>query len=224
MATDLTLTPVLQDGDKLTRAEFITAWENLPDLKRAELVQGVVHMPSPVAAEHGDRENDAAGWTYYYKAATPGCASGNNATTFLLEDAPQSDVNLRLLPEYGGKSWIENKYLHGSPEMFVEISYSSEAHDLGPKLELYEQAGVQEYVVVLIQRHEIRWHQLVNGKYELLRADADGIWRSRVFPGLWLDGTAMLDGNAPQVLATLQLGIASDEHQKFVAELANRKK
>jgi len=224
MATDLSLTPALQDGDKLTRDEFIAMWENLPDIKRAELVQGVVHMPSPVAAEHGDRENDAAGWTYCYKVATPGCASGNNSTTFMLDDAPQSDVNLRILPEYGGKSWIENKYLHGSPEMFVEISYSSEAHDLGPKLELYEQAGVQEYLVVSILRQEIRWHQLVNRKYELMQPDADGVWRSRVFPGLWLDGAAMLDGNAPQVLAKLQEGLASDEHQKFVADLAKRKK
>jgi Uma2 family endonuclease len=224
MATDLSPAPTLQDGARMTRADFIALWEQIPELKFAELIGGVVHMPSPVTMDHGDQENDAGGWTYCYKVATPGCASGNNATTYLLEDATQPDVNLRLLPEYGGKSWVEDKYLHGSPELFVETSLSSEAHDLGPKLALYEEAGVQEYLVILMERKEIRWHQLVNGKYELVQPDAEGVWRSLVFPGLWLHGKAMLDGNAPQVVATLQRGLASEEHQRFVEELAKRKR
>ena len=225
MATDIsTQTPSLHAGDRLTRAEFLNIWEQLPDLKRAELIGGVVYMPSPVGLDHAESEYDAAGWTFCYKIATPGTSGGSNATSILLEDAPQADVHLRLLPEYGGKTWVENKLLHGPPEMFVEVSHSSEAHDLNVKLPLYEEAGVQEYLVILLKRQEIRWHRLVDGKYQLLPADADGIWRSLVFPGLWLNGKAMLEGDSAQLAATLQDGIASEEHQRFVQKLADRKR
>ena len=225
MAADITTrTPVLHDGDRMTRAEFLALWEQLPNVKRAELIGGVVHMPSPVSLDHAESEHDAAGWIFCYKVATPGTAAGNNATSILLDDAPQADVHLRILPEFGGKTWVENRLLHGPPELFVEARYSSEAHDLHVKAPLYEEAGVQEYLVILLKRQEIRWHQLVDGTYELLAPDADGIWRSRVFPGLWLNGQAMLAGDAAQLTQTLQQGIASDEHQRFVQKLAERKR
>ena len=224
MATDISTTPSLQPGDQLTRDEFLRIWEQLPNLKRAELIGGVVYMPSPVGLDHGEREYDAAGWTFCYKIATPGVSGGSNATSILLDDAPQADVHLRILPEYGGKTWVENKLLHGAPALFVEASYSSEAHDLDVKRPLYQEAGVQEYLVILLKRKEIRWHRLVDGRYTLLPPDADGIWRSRVFPGLWLDGKAMLEGNSAQLVTALHAGLASEEHQRFVKELADRKR
>jgi len=88
---------------------------------------------------------------------------------------------------------------------------------------LYEKAGVQEYLVLLLKKQEIRWHRLVRGKYKRC-PDTHGIWRSRVFPGLWLDSEAFFANSMAKVLATLQEGIASDEHQRFVAELAKRKR
>jgi Uma2 family endonuclease len=91
-------------------------------------------------------------------------------------------------------------------------------------LDLYEAARVPEYLVVLPVEHEIRWYVLVGDKYQLMAPDADGVWRSRVFPGLWLDGKSLLAGNMPQVFATLQNGLNSSEHQTFVAELERRRK
>ena len=70
---------------------------------------------------------------------------------------------------------------------------------------------------------EIRWHILVNGRYQLLPPDADGIWRSRAFPGLWLDGAALLKRDMPRVLAVLQSGLALPEHQAFVKQLAEKR-
>src|ERR1043165_9390665 len=125
-------------------------------------------MPSPVATDHGDTEFNVTTWLGVYKAATPGCTGGNNTTSFLLDDCPQADVNLRLLREYGGKAWVQDKYLHGSPEMFVEVCNSRVSYDLHQKYNLYEQAGVQEYVAVIVRDREIRWHRLVEGKYELM--------------------------------------------------------
>ena len=64
----------------------------------------------------------------------------------------------------------------------------------------------------------------MKGKYQRLRADSRGVYHSRVFPGLWLDSKAFFKDNLAKVLATLQQGIDSAEHQHFVAELAERKR
>jgi Uma2 family endonuclease len=199
-------------------------WEEHPEIKLAELIGGIVYTPSPVSVEHGEIDGDVGGWLFVYRVATPGTASGLNTTSFLLEDCPQPDVYLRILAECGGKSSVEGKYLHGAPELFAETSRSSASYDLHQKLELYQTAGVQEYLTVLLFEREIRWHVLVDGVYQVMPADADGVWRSRVFPGLWLDGQALLAGNMKQVLAKLNEGIASREHQDFVDHLAANKK
>ena len=216
--------PDLAAGDKLTREEFLRRWEAHPEIKNAELLRGIVYMASPVSVEHGDLEGDVGTWLGRYKAATPGTASGHNTTTFLLDDTPQPDLNLRVLPGYGGSSSVQDRYLCGIPELLAEICRSSAAYDLHIKLKLYQTAKVPEYLAVLQFEQEIRWHVLVKGRYRRMRPDADGLWRSRVFPGLWLDGKALLTGNLQQVLARLDEGLRSAEHKQFVAKLAARKK
>ena len=113
-------------------------------------------------------------------------------------------MNLRLLPEYGGRSWIEDKYLHGVPELLAEICRSSAAYDLHVKLDVYQTAKVPEYLAILLFEREIRWHILSDGVYHLLPPDADGILRSRTFPGLWLDAQALLAGDMTRVLGMLR--------------------
>jgi Uma2 family endonuclease len=207
----------------LTRAEFLRRWEAEPAIKKAELLGGMVYMPSPVSVKHGVRDSDVNCWLKIYSVHTPGTESGHDVTTFLLEETPQPDVNLRVLRDHGGGSWEEGKYLHGIPELLAEVSASSASYDLHVKLEVYEAAKVPEYVVVLLYEREIRWHVLVDGKYQVLPADADGIWRSRIFPGLWLDGAALFAGNMQQVLRKLEEGCHSPEHRAFVEELLRRK-
>jgi Uma2 family endonuclease len=119
---------------------------------------------------------------------------------------------------------MEGSYLHGALEFVAEVSASSASNDLNDRYDLYQAAGVQEFLVVLLFEEEIRWHQLVDGCYRTLPADADALWRSRVFPGLWLDGAALLSGNLRQVLDRLHDGLRSPEHERFLAELADRRK
>ena len=158
---------------------------------------------------------------------TPGTAAEGNTTTFLLGDIPQPDGNLRILPEFGGRSFLEMRkgkpYLAGIPELLAEIALSSIAYDLHQKLDLYQTAGIPEYLAVLVYEREIRWHILEDGVYQLLPPDADGIHRSRIFPGLWLDGAALLAGDLARVLAKLDEGLRSPEHQAFVAKLARNR-
>jgi hypothetical protein len=217
--------PPLQAGDKLTRAEFLQRWDAAPGIKKAELLRGIVYMASPLSIKHGECDSDVGCWLKTYSVHTPGTASGHNITSLLLDETPQPDVNLRLLREYGGGSWEgADTYLHGIPELLAEICASSASYDLHVKLDIYQEAKVPEYLAVLLYEREIRWHFLTQGKYELLQPGADGVWRSRVFPGLWLDGAALLAGNMLQVLSKLQEGCNSPEHRTFVEELARRKK
>jgi Uma2 family endonuclease len=216
--------PELVQGDKLTRQEFLRRWEAHPEIKKAELIGGIVYMASPVSVQHGEMDGCVGGWLCVYQVATAGTACGHNTTSLLLEDSPQPDVYLRVLPEYGGATWVNDRFLEGVPELLVEVCRSSVSYDLHVKFDLYETAKVPEYLAILLDEQEIRWHALVNDRYELLPPDADGFWRSRVFPGLWLDGKALLAGDMKQVLAQLGKGLSSPEHQRFVADLAARKK
>jgi Uma2 family endonuclease len=220
-ATDERIPP-LAVGDRLSRAEFLLRWGADPEIKCAELIGGIVYLPSPVTVEHGDTEGDLGTWLGVYEAATPATAGGHDTTSFLLDDTPQPDINLRIVPEHGGTSWVEDGYLHGVPELLAEVCRSSAAYDLHAKLELYQAAKVPEYLAVLVYEQEIRWHILVAGRYQILTPDADGLWRSRIFPGLWLDGTALLAGELKQVLARLDQGLQSAEHHDFVARLVQR--
>jgi len=223
MAIDLIATPSLETGDNLSRNEFLAIWEQTPDIKFAELIGGIVYMPSPLRKEHARGDRRISGWLCVYEAHTPGCDGGANVTSLIGEDCPQPDNYLAILEECGGASWGK-KYLEGAPELIAETSFTSASIDLHQKFDLYEKAGVQEYLVVLLKKKEIRWHRLVKGKYKKMSPDAHGIWRSRIFPGLWLDNKAFFANDMAKVLATLQEGLASAEHERFVAELAQRKR
>ncbi len=203
-------------GQRLKRDEFLRRWEALPEVKHAELIGGVVYMPSPISLNHGSHDGLAITWLTNYAVRTPGCDAGSSRTWLMLEDAPQPDADMRILPEYGGQSWAEGLYGAGAPELAAEVSLSSASYDLGPKMELYRRAGVREYVAVLLGERRVVWYRLVDGKYVPLQADADGLLRSVVFPGLWLDPGALLALNGARILDVLDLGLRSPEHQYFV--------
>lgn len=224
MATIATERPTLETGDNLTREEFLRIWDELPHIKRAELIGGIVYMPAALGTDHGGDDFNVTTWLGVYRAATPGSVGGSDVTCIFLEECPQPDVNLRIVTEFGGKSWIEDQRIHGSPELLVEVCNTTVSMDLHQKFELYKEARVPEYLVVVVKKQQIRWHRLVRGEYKLISADAGGVYRSVVFPGLWLDSKALFKDDLAQVLATLQKGIESDEHQQFVEELAKRKR
>jgi Uma2 family endonuclease len=181
-------------------------------------------MPSPVSPRHGSGEFNVGTWLGTYKAYTPGCEGGSNTTWQMLEEeAPQPDTSLWVLPEYGGSSRITRGLLEGTPEFLAEVCLSSTSYDLHQKLEVYEEAGVQEYLAVLMREREVRWHRLSRRRFKLVPPPEDGIYRSAVLPGLWLDAAALLAGNMARVLAVLQQGLASPEHAAFVQRLAGRK-
>ena len=212
----------LTTGMRMDRDEFIRRWEALPGLKRAELIEGIVYVPSPLGYRHGRYHVHLSVLVGGYGGRTPGVEAGSKSTYYMLKSAPQPDLFLRLLTECGGQSHVKKNFLHGAPELAIEISDSSASDDFGPKLKLYRRAGVQEYITVDAASGRVVWRTLTEGSYRELAADAEGVLRSRVFPGLWLNPSHVVDCDYTAQLALLEQGIASPEHTAFVERLARR--
>jgi Uma2 family endonuclease len=220
-----TLPPPLRDGDRLTSDEFMRRWEAMPDLKHAELLDGIVFMASPVSQTHSIFGIALSHWLATYEDHTPGCEVGAEATWLMgPRNVPQPDLTLRLLPEIGGQSRVEGDYAVGAPELIVEVAVSSRARDLGVKPKVYERMGVREYLVAIAGAKQFSWSVLTERGYEPLEPDSDGILRSRCFPGLWLDPAALWSRDRKRLLTILQQGSASPGHTGFVASLANAKR
>ena len=220
--------PPLRNGDHLTVEEFERRYEAMPEVKKAELINGVVYMGSPVTMKfHGKPHGHIMAWIGYYSAFTEGTEFGDNATLKLVvgRNQPQPDGALRILPEYGGQSTTDKKgYVIGGAELAAEVSASSATYDLHDKLTSYEQNGIREYVVWRVDDEAIDWFLLKQAKYQRLAKTKDGLYKSKVFPGLWLDPQAMIAGDLAKVIETVQQGIASPEHRRFVAKLRGKKK
>jgi Uma2 family endonuclease len=155
-----------------------------------------------------------------YQAATPGVQGGDNGTLRLdLDNRPQPDAFLRILPSHGGRSRTEDGYVVGAPELVAEVAASSASYDLHDKLNADRRNGVCEYVVWRVLDEEVDWFVLREGRYQRLAPTADQFHRSEIFPGLWLDAAALLRGELPRVVQVVQQGVASPEHAKFVRRL-----
>lgn len=214
--------PPLENGDRLIRPEFERRYQAMPGLKKAELIEGVVYMASPLRFKfHAEPHGRLITWLGVYQAATPQVQMGIEPTVRLdIDNEPQPDGVLLISQESGGKSTLSaDGYLEGSPELVIEIAASSAAIDLGDKKRAYRRSGIQEYLVWQIFDQKIDWFSLQDGDYISLQPNPEGVICSLVFPGLWLNVEFMLNGNMPQVLSTLQAGINSAEHQEFVDKL-----
>ncbi|QSF48357.1 MULTISPECIES: Uma2 family endonuclease [unclassified Thermosynechococcus] len=210
--------PPLESGDRLTRDEFERRYAAMPQLKKAELIEGIVYVASPLRyRSHGQPHLFLITWLGTYCAATPEVEAADAPTIRLdADNEPQPDAILRL--SHGGRSRITaDDYIEGAPELVVEIAASSAAYDLHDKLRVYRRNGVQEYLVWCTYDRQIHWFSLEAGEYQPLVADTEGMIRSRQFPGLWLAPEALLTHDLGTVLQVLQQGIATPEHQAFVA-------
>lgn len=205
MAVRTTELPALESGDRLTREEFHERYCQRPDIKKAELVEGVVYVPSPVRVDrHAEPHGAVMVWVGTYKARTPGVRFADNGTVWLDQDNElQPDVML-WREEPGGPRVNEQGYLEGAPQFVVEIAASSASYDLHDKLRAYERNRVQEYVVWRVLNKAITWFRWHDGHFIPVEPDPAGIIESTTFPGLRLDIAKMLAGDLIGVLAELQ--------------------
>lgn len=216
--------PPLMNGDRLTRAEFERRYDAMTDLKKAELIKGVVYVPSPVSVDHDGPHFDLVTWLGTYRAATAGVRGGDNGSLRLdLKSMPQPDAYLMIQPSHGGNARISpDRYVVGGPELIAEVAASSASYDLHDKLTAYQRNDVREYLVWRVLDQAVDWFVLREGRFDPLRVDEVGLYKSEVFPGLWLDPAALIRGDLASVLQTLQQGLTSPEHATFAAQLQQR--
>jgi Uma2 family endonuclease len=217
--------PPLESGDRLSRLEFERRYTAMPHIKKAELVEGIVYVASPLRFKsHGKPHGRLIIWLGNYQISTPGVELGDNSTVRLdLDNEPQPDVVLLIDEKCGGQAHLsEDDYIEGAPELVAEVAASSAANDLHDKKKAYRRNGVREYIVWQTLDDRLDWFSLQNDEYVTLVADEAGIIKSRVFPGLWLDVPALLAGEMNAVLAVLQQGLNSPEHAAFVRQLSQK--
>jgi Uma2 family endonuclease len=211
------------NGDRLTRAEFERRYSAMPQVKKAELIDGIVYMPSPVRfRSHGHPHLSLSAWIATYASKTPGLNDfGDNATTRLDEHNEfQPDVLLMLPKRVGGLAVVdEDDYVSGPPTLACEIAASSVSIDMHLKLNVYRRSGVLEYLVWRTEDQAVEWFALREGRYVAMPADANGYLKSEQFPGLWLNVTALLKGDLAGLLKGVDEGTASAEHAEFVKRL-----
>ena len=198
----------------------------MPQGTRAELINGVVLMSSPVGPDHARAHFTLIAWLSYYVENTPGVEGMDNASAALgLKSEPQPDVLLRILPECGGRTHTDRRFVKGAPELLVEVAHTSRYTDLGPKLEDYKRTHVLSTSCSPLEPDAVFWYVLRNGRFIELTPGSDAIYRSEIFPGLWLDANALVAGDTRRLRGVLDLGCATNEHSRaFVARLAKARR
>lgn len=210
------IVPPLESGDCLSREEFERRYDAMTWLKQAELIEGVAYLGAPVSGQHGSSHGNMMGWLIAYAAQTPSARAYDNTSLRLdMTNVFQPDALLRLVS--GGRSIIDaDDYVNGPPELVAEVALSSASRDLHSKMEVYRRHGVPEYIVWRVLEQDLDWFVLADGKYQSQTPDAQGVLRSEVFPGLWLDEPALLRGEMATVLKVLAEGLASPDHARFI--------
>ena len=190
--------PPLRNGDVMSRDEFERRYADMPNTK-AELIDGVVYVASPVFKDHSHPHTLILCWL----GAFEGMAREYEALT---EHSVRLDADTEVQPdgllrkiEEGTSAYSPEGFIEGPPEFVVEVSVSSVSRDLHGKLRAYEEAGVQEYLVWRVRDGELDWFVLRGGRYERLEADSEGIIHSPSLPGLRLLVPALLAGDVNTV-------------------------
>jgi Uma2 family endonuclease len=198
--------PVLESGDRLTQTEFHRRYCASPHIKKAELVEGVVYVASPVRQRgHGGETNIVQLWLGTYAVRFPDLDVGNNSTVILdADNEVQPDGFLYWLDAARPGAHLNDRgYVHGAPLLVVEVTASTASYDLHDKLRAYRRNGVREYIVWRTLDGELDWFRLIDGDYVRIAPDERGIIESTVFPGLRLSVPALLARDRAAVLAAL---------------------
>jgi len=217
--------PPLEQGDHLTRDEFERRYEAMPEHVGAQLIEGVVYVAPPALRwdYHGTPHANLMFMLGHYRVATPGVVIGDNSSVRLdLDNEPQPDAAMIIHPSCGGQAkFSSDGLLEGAPELVGEISGTTASIDMNAKLRAYRRNGVREYLVWRVREKAIDWFSLKGGQFEPLPR-ADGIIRSEIFPGFWLNPASLIDDDPTAGLVALDRGLASPEHAAFVAILKSR--
>lgn len=216
--------PPLCNGDRLTQPEFHRRYLRMPETVHAELIEGMVHiMASPIRFNHHVAPQTLLWrWLTEFAESTPGFEAHGNGSLILDNETEIQPDGMLLLDagRGGGVRVTDDDYLTGTPAFVFEISASTAAYDLHAKKRLYARIGVPEYLVAAAHEKRLYWFVLREGEYAALDPDADGVYRSPTWPGLWLPADAVWTNDRQAAIVAVAAGVATDEHGDLVARLA----
>jgi Uma2 family endonuclease len=201
--------PVLESGDRLTRDEFHLRYCARPDIRKAELIMGVVYVSSPTRVrQHGAPHGLLVGWLAAVVARTPGLRLAVEGTVYLDElSEVQPDACLYWDPPRPGSGRLnEDGYFEGPPLLVAEVAASSASYDLHDKKEAYRRAGVPIYIVWRVLDGQVDWFELRGEQYVRIEPDNRGLITSAVLSSLRLLVPAMVDEDYARVLAAVDPG------------------
>ena len=197
--------PALIAGQRLDQPTFHERYEAMPPETRAELVGGVVYMPSPMRRNHGTEGRIVAGWLFYYQLKTPGVEGADGATVKLDQQGePQPDCQLHIAPELGGQIRYDPEgYFAGAPELIIEIARSSRAFDLARRRPIT--SGLE-------CRNTSLWSSTptrsTGSSAATIASKTCLLGRRRLslgdFPGLWLDPAALYSESLDRLIEVLR--------------------
>ena len=193
----------LRNGDNLSREEFERLWEEHPEIKRAELIGGIVYIDMSVGPAHATSHTIVMTWLGVYWRGRSEIQVCDNVTVRM---ADGDDVQPDALVRYTGANGMSRRTdsaIEGPPEFVFEVAASSAAYDLHQKSDVYARNGVPEYVVWQLYENRLDWFELRDGAYARREVGADGTIESAQFPGLRLHVERMLRGDVAGVLAAL---------------------
>ncbi|MCC7020657.1 MAG: hypothetical protein IT332_12920 [Ardenticatenales bacterium] len=104
---------------------------------------------------------------------------------------------------------------HGGPQGFL-ITWLGLYAGHTPGLEV---TGPVTLVVATAHERGLHWFVLTDGAYVELEPDEDGVYRSPLWPGLWLPADAVWARDAAAALAAVRAGVATEGHAALVARL-----
>ncbi len=187
----------------MKQPEFHRRYRDYPDDTKFELIGGIVYRSLKSGVLQGDFHGELVCVLKVYAGQTPGVKVLDNATTILTEESePQPDISMFILPDYGGQPKInEDDYLESPPELLVEVSHSTRSIDMHQKKEDYRKAGVLEYLVICLEEKEIYWFQFSPNR---LLKEKKGVYKSKIFSGLWIDVEGLWKLDNLKLLETLQ--------------------
>jgi Uma2 family endonuclease len=194
-----TKTAPMVDGERMTPEEFDRRIAFEDEGTRIELIDGRVYiMAAPVGDEHGDGHIAASTWvgTWVYSRENVS-ARADTSVRLPTGNRVQPDV---MLFASGSLPRNDEGVLSGVPGLVFEVAASSVGYDLATKREVYERAGVPEYIVWDVHQGQLFWFRLGDGRYSLVPPDANGVIESSEFPGLRLPVEKLLAGDRKALL------------------------
>lgn len=221
-----TLARPLEHGERLTRAEFERRYRPRPDIKKVELLEGVVHLkPATATQQYANHHAILKSWLEMYLVSTPGVRAAHNYRLRLDEQSePQPDFCVWIEDICGGQTEIlPDGFLQGVPELIIEVAPDSTSYELREKYHTYRRAGVQEYLVLQVQGQKSGWFAWSQGEYFPLFPNNKGVLQSQAFAGLWFAAAAFWQGEGTDLKAALRQGLITTQHADFVEQLAAKK-